>query len=229
MEFPWARHTEERFAQQREAMVIHQIEARDVSDPAVLAAMRRVRRHLFVPDECLADAYADGPLAIGHGQTISQPYVVASMTEALRLTKATKVLEIGTGCGYQTAVLAELAGHVYSIECIYDLFSRSWRLLKQLGYANVTTACGNGCLGWPEQAPFDAIIVTAAAPCIPEPLVHQLGDSGRLLLPLQGSDPSHQDLVLLEMHAGRLHRRTLYPVRFVPLVGCAAPSKPPET
>lgn len=225
MEFPWRRHTEEWFAEQREAMVVHQIVAREVTDSAVLAAMRRVPRHLFVPEEDLADAYTDGPLAIGHGQTISQPYVVASMTETLKLNTRSRVLEIGTGCGYQTAVLAELAGQVYSLEIIAELSQRATTLLERLGYSNITTRCGNGCLGWPEDASFDAIIVTAAAPAIPEPLVNQLGDTGRLLLPLQGPDPSHQDLVLLEKHSGRMYRRTLYPVRFVPLVGCAAPPK----
>src|SRR5688572_23731597 len=177
----------------RERMIETQIVARDVRDAAVLQAMRRVPRHLFVPDDLRPFAYDDRPLPIGRGQTISQPYIVAYMTEALQLTPAHTVLEIGTGSGYQAAVLAEIVKQVYSIEIVPDLAESARRALAEAGYRNVEIRSGNGYLGWPDRAPFDRIIVTAAPPEIPQPLVDQLAAGGIMVVPV---GTSHQEIVV---------------------------------
>jgi protein-L-isoaspartate(D-aspartate) O-methyltransferase len=203
-------------ARAREEMVAAQIVARGVKDAATLAAMRKVPRHLFVPPEARAQAYEDHPLPIGHGQTISQPYIVAFMTEAAGLSGGETVLEIGTGSGYQSAVLAEIAARVFTIEIVAPLAAASAALLKQLGYANVSVRSGDGYLGWPEAAPFDAILVTAAAPRIPEPLERQLKDGGRLVVPV-GDD--WQELVVVTRRGERFEEKKLLPVRFVPMTG----------
>jgi protein-L-isoaspartate(D-aspartate) O-methyltransferase len=197
-----------------------QVAARDIKDPAVLDAMRRVPRHEFVPEPLRGKAYADSPLPIGHDQTISQPYIVAYMTEALELDRSHRVLEIGTGSGYQAAVLGEIAKEVYSIEIIEPLADRARATLKQLGYANVHVRTGNGYLGWPEEAPFDRVIVTAAPDEIPPALVEQLKLGGLMAIPV-GVDV--QELrILRRTETGMQTLRTL-PVRFVPMTGKPKP------
>jgi protein-L-isoaspartate(D-aspartate) O-methyltransferase len=198
-------------------MVETQIRPRGVSDPAVLQAMERVPRHVFVPPEYVHQAYADYPLPIGRGQTISQPYIVALMTEMLHLSPESSVLEVGTGCGYQAAVLAEIARQVYTVEIIADLAEEAGRRLAELGYANVHVRHGDGYDGWPEYAPYDGIIVTAAAPEVPPPLVEQLADGGRLVIPV-GLHLGVQDLWLLEKQGERVVRTNYGGVLFVPLV-----------
>jgi protein-L-isoaspartate(D-aspartate) O-methyltransferase len=199
----------------RERMVETQIRAREVRDADVLQAMARVPRHLFVPDDMRAFAYDDRPLPIGRGQTISQPYIVAYMTEALQLTPAHTVLEIGTGSGYQAAVLAEIVKQVYSIEIVPDLAESARSALAQAGYRNVEVRSGNGYLGWPERAPFDRIIVTAAPPEIPQALVDQLAVGGIMVLPV---GTSHQEIVVVtKTPDGATQKRTIE-VRFVPMV-----------
>jgi len=200
----------------REAMVRDQIEARDVRDPRTLKAMREVPRHEFVPLELRDQAYADHPLPIGHRQTISQPYIVAFMTEALRLTGSERVLEVGTGSGYQAAVLAELVEEVYSIEIVEALAQEAAERLARLGYASVHVRAGDGYRGWPERAPFDAIIVTAAAPRIPEPLRQQLKEGGRMVLPV-GDD--FQELIVVTRRGDAFEQSSVLPVRFVPMTG----------
>jgi len=200
----------------RERMVKEQIEGRGIKDPLTLAALRKVPRHLFVPDAATSEAYGDFPLPIGHGQTISQPYIVAFMTEALGLRGGEKVLEIGTGSAYQAAVLAEIAGKVYTIEIVPELAEQSRERLARLGYRNVEVRAGDGYLGWPEAAPFDAIIVTAAAPRIPEPLKQQLADGGRLVLPV---GDEHQELIVVTRRGAAFDERRVLPVRFVPMTG----------
>jgi len=207
---------EDAFAARRLQMVAAQIEARGVRDARVLDAMRRVERHRFVPEPQRDLAYQDRPLPIGHDQTISQPYVVALMTEAARVRPGAKVLEIGTGSGYQAAVLSELAGHVYSIEIIEPLARQAAARLEALGYRNVTLRAGDGYRGWPERAPFDAILVTAAPPRIPQPLLDQLAVGGRLVAPVGEAE---QDLVVVERTAAGFQRRHVIPVRFVPMTG----------
>jgi protein-L-isoaspartate(D-aspartate) O-methyltransferase len=197
-------------------MVEDQIARRDVRDPGVLAAMREVPRHLFVPEDLRDQAYLDEPLPIGDGQTISQPYIVAVMTELLRLTGDEKVLEIGTGSGYQAAILARLAREVYTIEIREALGRAAERTLERLGVANVRVRIGNGYRGWPEEAPFDAIIVTAAPESIPQALIDQLALGGRMVVPV-GS--YLQDLVLVTKTPEGLAQRKVVPVRFVPMIG----------
>ena len=201
-----------------DAMVVEQIERRGVKDPRVLAAMRKVPRAEFVPDAVKDEAHDDRPLPIGHGQTISQPYIVAFMTEALALKGDEKVLEIGTGSGYQAAVLGELVREVYSIEIVEPLGQRAAEVLKKLGYANVKTRVGDGYQGWREAAPFDAIIVTCAPEDIPKPLVDQLAEGGRMIIPV-GPEGKAQQLVLLRKKGGKLRRQEVLPVRFVPMTG----------
>ncbi len=184
-------------------------------DERVLAAMRRVPRHEFVPKEERRAAYRNRPLPIGHGQTISQPFIVALMTDLLRVNERSKVLEVGTGSGYQAAVLAELAGDVYSIEIVEPLGREAASVLARLGYANVRTRIGDGYAGWPEHAPYDAIVVTAAPDHVPPALVEQLKPGGRLVIPVGGFS---QDLMVIEKQAdGRTTSREVIPVRFVPL------------
>jgi protein-L-isoaspartate(D-aspartate) O-methyltransferase len=197
-------------------MVAEQIEARGVKSERVLNALRKVPRHEFVPVAARHDAYGDHPLPIGHGQTISQPYIVAFMTDALGLSGGEKVLEVGTGSGYQSAVLAEVARSVYSIEIVAPLAEEARERMARLGYRNVFVRAGDGYKGWAENAPFDAIIVTAAAPRIPEPLKAQLKDGGRLVIPV---GESTQELVLLTRRGDTFEERRVLPVVFVPMTG----------
>ena len=207
------------FAAERNAMVREQIEARAVKDPAVLGALRRVPRHEFVPAAMRPHAYADRPLPIGEGQTISQPYIVAFMTELLEVRPGQRILEIGTGSGYQAAILAELGVEVYTIEIVERLAMTARALLERLGYTNVHVRAGDGYGGWPEFAPFDRIIVTAAPPRLPQPLIDQLKPGGRLVVPEGEHD---QDLVLYtKTNDGKLRREKVLPVRFVPMTGQA--------
>jgi protein-L-isoaspartate(D-aspartate) O-methyltransferase len=196
-------------------MVDTQIASRGVTDGRVLAAVRKVPRHRFVPPELIPRAYDDRPLPIGQGQTISQPFIVAYMTEALGVEPAHKVLEIGTGSGYQAAVLGELARTVYTIEIVSELAQRAASTLKMLGYHNVHVRAGDGYAGWAEQAPFDRIIVTAAPEEIPKPLIDQLGAGGRLIAPV-GAQGSTQWLTIADKTAQGLTRRRTLPVTFVP-------------
>ena len=187
-------------------------------DPRVLAAIRAVPRHAFVPDAMRARAYRNRPLSIGHGQTISQPYIVAVMTDALTLTPESRVLEIGTGSGYQAAILAELAGQVFTVETVAALSERAQSVLAVLGYRNIHFRIGDGNAGWPEHAPFDAIIVTAAAPAMPQALTEQLAPGGRMVLPL-GITGGLQSLIRIDKDAaGRITETAMLPVAFVPLV-----------
>jgi protein-L-isoaspartate(D-aspartate) O-methyltransferase len=203
------------FDARRRTMVNRQIEARGIRDAAVLEAMRKVPRHRFVPTDLQDSAYEDSPLPIGHGQTISQPYIVAYMTELLRIEPHHKVLEIGTGSGYQAAVLAQLAREVHTIEIVPELGTRARQVLEELGYTNVVVRIGDGYAGWPEQAPFDRVMVTAAPDHVPQPLVDQLAVGGRLVLPVGRGD---QWIRLLTRTPDRVVEETTIPVRFVPLV-----------
>ena len=202
----------------RQRMVTTQIEARGIRDARVLEAVRRVPRHLFVPEELRLHAYADRPLPIGHHQTISQPYIVALMTELVRPRPGKKVLEIGTGSGYQAAVLAECAAEVYTIEIVPELGRQAQKLLGELGYDNVHPRIGDGFDGWPDAAPFDAVIVTAAPPEVPQPLLDQLAIGGRLVIPV---GEGFQNLIVVTRTAGGFERSTITPVRFVPMTGKA--------
>jgi protein-L-isoaspartate(D-aspartate) O-methyltransferase len=203
-------------ARARAEMVATQIEARGVRDRLTLDAMRAVPRHEFVPPASRREAYADHPLPIGHGQTISQPYIVGFMTEALGLRGGERVLEIGTGSGYQAAVLARIAAQVFTIEIVAPLAEESAARLERLGYRNVHVRAGDGYLGWPEEAPFDAVMLTAAAPRIPEPLRQQLRDGGRLIAPI---GDEWQELVVVTRRGERFEERRVLPVRFVPMTG----------
>ena len=205
------------YAELRRRMVETQIVARGIKDERVIKAMLKVPRHEFVPLEYRHMAYNDHPLPIGFGQTISQPYIVALMTEALELKPTDKVLEVGTGSGYQAAILGEICREVYTIEIIPELAERAKRTLKRLGYRNVFVKCGDGFLGWPEKAPFDAIIVTCAAPFVPPPLVQQLAEGGRLVIPV-GADP-YQVLMRLRKVRGRVKFERMIECLFVPMTG----------
>jgi len=180
--------------------------------------MRKVPRHEFVPEDEQHEAYDDRPLPIGHGQTISQPYIVAFMTEALGLKGTEKVLEVGTGSGYQAAVLSGLAKEVFTVEIVEPLGQQAEKVLKKLGYKNVSVRVGDGYRGWREEAPFDAIIVTCAPDAVPEPLVHQLAEGGRMVIPV-GPEGKAQQLVLLKKRHGKMHQQEILPVRFVPMTG----------
>ena len=204
------------FAALRDRMVSEQIQGRDVADARVLAAMRKVPRHRFVPDQFRPEAYDDHPLPIGEGQTISQPYIVGIMSELMQITGNERVLEIGTGSGYQAAVLSELAKEVYSIEILEPLARRAAATLRELGYDGVMVRAGDGYLGWPEAAPFDAIIVTAAPEHIPQPLVDQIRIGGRLVIPV---GEYYQELLQCVKTPGGLVCKNIIPVRFVPLTG----------
>ena len=198
-------------------MVATQIEARGIHDQRVLEAMCKVPRHLFVGEALDYQAYGDFPLPIGEGQTISQPYIVAEMTQALELNKDDRVLEIGTGSGYQTAILAELAFRVYTIERVRALFIKARKLLDQLRYHNVIAKCSDGTLGWPDESPFDAIIVTAGAPQVPQKLVEQLTIGGRMVIPV--GDRWSQTLLQVQRHADGIYETDLGGCRFVKLIG----------
>jgi protein-L-isoaspartate(D-aspartate) O-methyltransferase len=213
------------FAPQRSAMLEKQLRRRGIVDFAVLGAMDAVPRHEFVPPELRARAYEDLPLSIGAGQTISQPYIVAAMTAALRLDPEDRVLEIGTGCGYQAAVLSLLAKEVFTIECRTELARSAASRLAALGYSNVHVHCGDGTLGLPECAPFDAILIAAAAPAVPKPLLAQLAEGGRMILPVGSAD--QQELQLIEKDGTKMHTNTLEGCRFVPLVGHFGWQDPP--
>lgn len=204
------------FAQARKKMVESQIKGRDITDKRVLAAMEKVERHRFVPIDQQSSAYEDRPLPIGQGQTISQPYIVALMTQLLKLKGNEKVLEIGTGSGYQAAVLAELAGEVYSIEIVELLGKTAEARLNEMGYNNAFVRIGDGYLGWPDKAPFDGIIVTCAPDKIPQPLIDQLAEGGRMVIPV---GTYAQELVLVEKKGGKVTQKDVIPVVFVPMTG----------
>ena len=201
----------------RERMIKNQLIPRGIKDEAVLRAMGKVHRHLFLEEALIGEAYNDHPLPIGHKQTISQPYIVALMTQALNLSGKEKTLEIGTGSGYQTAILAELSEKVYTIERIRPLMEEARALLIELGYTNILFKSFDGTLGWEAYAPFDAIIITAGAPKIPEPLLDQLADGGRMVIPI--GDRFSQELFKVTKIAGRLHKENLGGCRFVNLIG----------
>jgi protein-L-isoaspartate(D-aspartate) O-methyltransferase len=206
---------EDVYKDKREKMVKDQIEKRGVNDKLVLKAMRNVKRHLFVPEERIADAYDDGPLPIGYGQTISQPYIVAYMTEVIQPKPEFKVLEIGTGSGYQAAVLAEIVKEVYTIEIVPELANAATQRLKKLGYSKVKVKQADGYYGWKENGPYDAIIVTAAAEFVPPPLIEQLKENGKIVIPI-GSPFMTQTLMLIEKNGKKIKTKNLLPVRFVP-------------
>lgn len=208
----------------RERMVERQIASRGIASPRVLEAFRSVPRHLFVPEHKREFAYSDGPLPIGEGQTISQPYIVAYMTEALELTGEERVLEIGTGSGYQAAILGELAAEVYTVERHESLADTASRRLEQMGYDNIHVIHGDGTHGLPEQAPFHGVIVTAAAPEVPRPLLDQLAEGGRLIMPV--GSRGRQVLKLYRRQEGEIKQETLSPVAFVPLIGDHGHSSP---
>jgi protein-L-isoaspartate(D-aspartate) O-methyltransferase len=206
---------EDPFRKKREEMVLQTIERRGVADPAVLKSMRTVERHLFVPENNAANAYEDRPLPIGYGQTISQPFIVAYMTEIINPKPQYKVLEIGTGSGYQAAVLAAVVKEVYTIEIIPDLGNAASARLKKLGYSNVNVKVADGYFGWAEHGPYDAIVVTAAAEFVPPPLVEQLKEGGKIVIPI-GSPFMNQNLMLVEKKGKKITTKSLMPVIFVP-------------
>jgi protein-L-isoaspartate(D-aspartate) O-methyltransferase len=213
----------DRFFEERLSMVEDQIRARNVTDRRVLDAMLKVPRHEFVPDESLPSAYGDYPLAIGEGQTISQPYIVALMAELASLKHGDKVLEVGTGCGYQAAVLFQITHRVYTIEILASLFEQSKKRLLERGFKEEQLRCGDGYNGWPEQAPFDAILVAAAPDHAPPALEDQLAPGGRLIIPI-GSPHMNQNLVVIEKdRSSHLHSRIVTGVRFVPMTRIASP------
>ena len=213
--FPTLINAQESFLVKRERMVIYQIEKRGIFDNATLKAMRSVKRHLFVPINYRDSAYDDSPLPIGYGQTISQPYIVAYMTQLVNPNSKSRMLEIGCGSGYQTAVLAEIIDSVYTVEIIPELGQSAAKRLKNLGYENVHVKIADGYFGWEEYGPFDAIVVTAAAEFIPPPLVKQLKDGGRMVIPV-GSPFMTQMLMMVEKKGDKITTKSLFPVRFVP-------------
>ncbi len=206
-----------KYARRREEMVRRQIEARSITDPAVLAAMRRVPRHLFVSEALRHKAYEDYPLPIGEQQTISQPFIVAEMTQALSLDPSDRVLEIGTGSGYQAAILAEIAYRVYTVERLHPLYVQARRLFDQLQYHNIVMRYTDGTKGWKAQSPFDAIIVTAGAPKAPQTLIDQLAEGGRMIIPV--GDQYAQDLIKITKDARGVRQHSLGGCRFVKLIG----------
>jgi protein-L-isoaspartate(D-aspartate) O-methyltransferase len=212
------------FARARTRMIDNDLKGRDITDPSVLRAMEKVKRDLFVDESRKREAYGDYPLPIGEQQTISQPYIVALMTQYLELNKKDKVLEVGTGSGYQAAVLGEIAGEVYSIEINKNLAKKASNLLKSLGYENIKVKAGDGFFGWQEYAPFDAILLTCSVDKIPEPLVNQLKEGGKIILPL-GEMFEVQSLILGTKKGGRIEIKNITPVRFVPMRGEAEKAK----
>ncbi len=218
---------EDAFAEKRAAMVEKQIRRRGIQDPAVLGAMLAVPRHEFVAEQYRAQAYDDGPLPIGGGQTISQPYIVAVMTAVLCLKPGDRVLEVGTGSGYQAAVLSRIVAEVYSIEVREDLRAEAKQRLERLGYNNVHVFLRDGTLGLPEHSPYDGVLVAAAAPGVPQPLLEQLAEGGRLVIPV--GDAEYQELELVVRTAGRFERKRLDACQFVPLIGYHGwPEAPPR-
>lgn len=213
---PTGKSDEEQFDKLRVEMVETQIKARGIKDPLVLSAMLKVKRHLFVPEHYRSQAYGDFPLPIGEEQTISQPYIVALMTELLQLKGREKVLEIGTGSGYQAAILAEIASEVYTIEIIESLGRRAEARLKQMGYKNIHVIIGDGYKGLPEKAPFDGIVVTAAPPAVPPPLIEQLNMNARLVIPV---GEHYQVLKVITKTKEGIKEESIIPVRFVPMTG----------
>lgn len=205
-------------AQRKEYMLLHHLMGRGISDPAVLRAMGEVPREAFVPPEMAPLAYEDGPLPIGGGQTISQPYIVAYMTQELGLFEGDRVLEVGTGSGYQAAILSRIADQVYTVERLVGLATAARLRLKELGYQNITVHCGDGTLGWPHYAPYDAIMVTAGAPDLPMELLKELVPGGRLVIPV-GASLHNQTLVRVRRVGDEFRREELCGVRFVPLIG----------
>ncbi len=210
---------EDAWASRRDAMVAHQIAARGVRDEAVLTAMRAVPRHRLVPEDMRAYAYEDTPLPIGWGQTISQPYIVALMTEMAMVKPGHRVLEVGTGSGYQAAVLAQMGAEVYTIEIVEPLAERAARDLAEIGYTNIHVRAGDGYLGWPEAAPFDSVMVTAGATHVPQPLIDQLKTGGRMVIPVGKTLHTQSLRLLIKMEDGGIEERDVLPVRFVPLTG----------
>jgi len=207
---------QDNYGKQRGKMVSDQIEERGISNSAVLAALRKTPRHLFVPESQVSSAYEDRPLPIGHGQTISQPYIVAYMTDVIKPSKNHRVLEVGTGSGYQAAILGEIVSEVYTIEIIRDLGAAAEKRLQKLNYENVHVKVADGFYGWKEHAPFDAIVVTAAAEHIPPPLLEQLKEGGRMIIPV-GTPFMVQQLMLVEKtKGGKVKSTSLMPVKFVP-------------
>lgn len=206
---------EDPFRNEREEMVSQTIERRGVASEMVLKSMRKVKRHLFVPENVVANAYEDRPLPIGYGQTISQPFIVAYMTEIINPKPQHKVLEIGTGSGYQAAVLAEVVKAVYSIEIIPDLGNAASTRLQKMGYNNVNVKIADGYFGWPEHGPYDAIVVTAAAEFVPPPLIEQLREGGKIVIPI-GAPFMNQNLMLIEKNGKKITTKNLMPVAFVP-------------
>jgi len=204
------------YTEKRERMVEYQIEARGINDPDVIRAMKNVKRHEFVPNQFRNRAYSDSPLSIGQGQTISQPYIVAHMTELLNIEKKDKILEIGTGSGYQAAVLAEITSNVYSIEIVEELAEKARKTLREQGYQNIHLKVGDGFKGWEKHAPFDGIIVTCSPSDVPEPLKEQLAEKGRMVIPVGGA--FIQELVVLQKKEGKIKRSRISNVRFVPMV-----------
>lgn len=200
----------------RDRMVRNQIESRGITDKKLLQVFRDVERHRFVPDEYIPHAYSDSPLPIDEGQTISQPYIVAFMTDALNLKQSDKVLEIGTGSGYQAAILAGMCDSVYTIELFESLGVRAKNLFDELGYDNIYSKIGDGYKGWPEHAPFDAIVVTASPEKIPEPLKDQLAEGGRMIIPVGNSTVQH--LVIMRKRKGKIREESILPVRFVSMI-----------
>lgn len=212
------------YLQQRKKMVTEQIIARDIRDKRVIQVMEKVPRHLFIPEEYRSEAYEDRPIPIGFSQTISQPYIVALMTEALNIKKGDKVLEIGTGSGYQAAILEELGAKTFTIEIIPELAEFAEENLKRTGYPSVKVKIGDGYQGWKEFAPFDAITVTCAPENVPKPLIDQVTEGGRIVIPV-GEKNQVQELYLLKKMKGELICQSLAPVRFVPMVGEVQKSK----
>jgi len=206
---------EQDFTKRREEMVKQQIEKRGIKDASTLAALRKTPRHLFVPKSIIDDAYEDRPLPIGYGQTISQPFIVAYMTEIVKPQPQHRVLEIGTGSGYQAAVLSEIVKEVYTIEIVDSLGSQARNRLSKLNYKNITVKTGDGYYGWKDKSPFDAIVVTAAAEHIPPPLIEQLKEGGRMIIPV-GSPFMVQQLMFVEKKGGKARTTSMIPVRFVP-------------
>jgi len=208
---------EDEYAQERNRMVAEQIAGRGLRDPRLLAAMEAVPRHRFVPSDQLNWAYADGPLPIGFGQTISQPYIVAFMTDALHLTGTERVLEVGAGSGYQAAILGQMAAEVHTVEYIPELSAQAEKVLQELGFTNVHVHSGDGSLGWPEAAPYDGVLVAAAAPRLPQPLLDQLAEGGRIILPV--GSRGFQQLEIWERRGKKFKHEASIPVAFVPLRG----------